>query len=356
MKNLRTCLAALALLSASHAAQAQPTCVYPQPEPCLYQSAITYPTAFVDFTLPDASRNGHLVPIRVRYPVGAGGARPVVLWNHGGATNPTGHHGSVERSESFAAAGYIVIHIARVDVANPGAADLAACVSGGVMTSVGAVGEALQACKTWLGFHVHGPLNNAFIASVLPQYQVGMLPGFNGTPDRTRMVVGGWSGGTESMLNIAGVALQLGLLRVAPTPIAGVIGFFGDAPRGPTYAGFNSGIGEDAYYAIDARPYLMFSGRGDETGEPAESRTVSWLASTPGGKLLSWDNAAEANHGTIDIGECDTVLRANHCRWMRALGVAFLDAVLAQRQQAIDWLASDAYRTLTGGVIELHRR
>ena len=41
---------------------------------------------------------------------------------------------------------------------------------------------------------------------------------------------------------------------------------------------------------------------------------------------------------------------------MRALGLAYLDAVVTLRPEAIAWLASDAYKTLTGGVIELHRR
>ena len=196
----------------------------------------------------------------------------------------------------------------------------------------------------------------SLIAAILPQYRVGMLPGFFGTLDREKIIVGGWSGGTEAVINIAGAEMKFGLYRLAPTSIPGVIGFFADAPRGPTYAGFNSGLEEDAFYGIDARPFLMFSGRGDETGEPAESRVTNWIASTPGGKYLSWDNAAAATHATIDIGECDTALRANHCRWMRALGLAYLDAVVTLRPEAITWLASDAYKTLTGGVIELHRR
>ena len=291
-------LPALALAFAAGVAQAQATCIYPQPEPCLYQPAATYSTAFVDFTLADPTRNGHLVPIRVRYPIGAPGARPVVLWNHGGGTNPTGHHSSPERGESFASAGYVSIHIARNDVANPSPADLLACVSAGVLPSVGTAGSPLQNCKTLLGFHVYGPQNNAFIAAILPQYRVGMLPGFFGTLDREKIIVGGWSGGTEAVINIAGAELKFGLYRLAPTSIPGVIGFFADAPRGPTYAGFNSGLEEDAFYGIDGRPFLMFSGRGDETGEPAESRVTNWIASTPGGKYLSWDNAAAATHGT----------------------------------------------------------
>ena len=41
---------------------------------------------------------------------------------------------------------------------------------------------------------------------------------------------------------------------------------------------------------------------------------------------------------------------------MRSLGVAFLDAVVTNQGRARDGLASDAYRTRTGRLIELHRR
>lgn len=349
---------AAALAFAACSAHAQPAaCIWPAPEPCLYQPAATYNTASVDFTLQDPSRNNHPVPIRVRYPLGVGpGPRPVVLWNHGGSTNPTGHHSSVERGESFASAGYIVIHIARVDVVNPSAQDLAACVAGGVMPTVGTGGTPLANCRTWLGWHVYGPQNNAFVAAVLPQYQIGMLPGFVGTPDRNKIVVGGWSGGTEPVLNIAGASQKFLLHPVPATNVPGVVAFIADSPRGAEYAGYASGLGEDAFYDIDARPFLIFSGRGDETGEPAEARTAAWLGSSPGSKYLSWDTKQEAVHGTMDINECSTALRALHCRWMKALGQAYIDAVVGQRPEAIAWLASDGYRTLTGGHIELHRR
>lgn len=353
----------LACLCSATVAQPLPAvCTTPGPEPCLYTPATVWQTAIRDFVLQDPGRNQHAVPFRVYYPINTpAGLRPVVIWNHGGSIEDPASPGSQfnasnERGQSFAAAGYVSIHVVRRSVVNPLTSDLAACVSAGVITSTAASGQPLQNCKDWLGWHVYGPQNVEFIARVLPQYQVGMLPGFIGTPDPSRVVVGGWSGGTEVPLNIAGAAQQFGQFKMPQVVVPGAVAFIADSPRGPEYAGFKSGLGEDSYYSIDTRPFLSFSGRGDETGEPAESRLAGWIAAKPGGKYLSWDNAAEAVHGTMDIGECSTTLRDNHCRWMRSLGVAFIDAVVMNQPQAVAWLASDAYKTLTGGVIELHRR
>jgi len=362
--NRHELLAAAALL-ASSLASAQPlpaVCTAPGTEPCLYTPPTTWQTDARDFVLRDPGRNNHEVPFRVYYPKNTpAGLRPVVIWNHGGSVEDVDKPGSnldasKERGLSFASAGYVAIHVVRRSVVNPTPADLASCVAAGVITSTGASGQPLQNCKDWLGWHVYGPQNVEFVARVLPQYQVGMLPGFIGTPDPARIVVGGWSGGTEVPLNIAGVKQQFGSFKLPQTAVPGAVAFIADSPRGPTYAGFQSGMDEDSYYGIGTRPFLYFSGRGDETGEPAESRLAAFFGALPGDKFLSWDNAAEAIHGTMDIGECSTPLRANHCRWMRSLGVAFIDAVVMNLPQAVAWLASDAYKTLTNGVIELHRR
>lgn len=337
-------------------------CNSPGPEPCLYVPATTWQTATQDFVLRDPERNQHEVPFRVYYPLNTpAGLRPTVIWSHGGAIEDPAKPGSnmdasEQRGKSFAAAGYVSIHVVRRSVDNPLPADLLACVEAGVITSTAATGQPLQNCKDWLGAYIHGPRSVAFIARVLPLYQVGMLPGFIGTPVPDRLVVGGWSAGSGVPLHIAGTTQQYGQYKVPQVDVPGAVAFIADSPRGPAYAGFNSGLGEDSYYSIDTRPFLFFTGRGDETGEPAESRLAGWIASKPGNKLLSWDLSPEAVHGTMDVAECSTSLRADHCRWMKSLAVAFLDAVVMNQPQAQAWLASDAYRTLTNGAIELHRR
>jgi hypothetical protein len=63
-----------------------------------------------------------------------------------------------------------------------------------------------------------------------------------------------------------------------------------------------------------------------------------------------------AVHETMDIDNSDTPLREEHCLWIESAGVAFLDAIVRQRPEAQEWMASEAYEILTEGAIELHRR
>jgi hypothetical protein len=59
----------------------------------------------------------------------------------------------------------------------------------------------------------------------------------------------------------------------------------------------------------------------------------------------------------MDIHKCDQSARQQaHCSAFAILGVAFLDAMVRQRREAIEYLAGPAYEALSGGVIELHRR
>jgi hypothetical protein len=361
---------------------------------CLYRSSETYTPATVDLVLPDAARDNHPVPIRIRYPVGAQGARPVVIWNHGGGTThrdgpassqagrlvSAGQQGSVRRSESFARAGYVVIHIGRMQPDTLSPAQLLDCTKVGVIAAgvVNPDNTALNACRTWIGWHLYGPQNVAFVVQVLQLYQAGMLPGFDGTLDRERIVVGGWSGGSEAPLNIAGAYQEWtgpgGRVRLDPVAVPGVAAFFTDSPRGPSWAGFGSGFEERSAYGIDSRPFLTNTARDDRGGDDGAvvSRTAHFFGAAKGDKVLSysWFPADQGgpNHGTMDINDsideatgepatgCNTPLREAHCQALESLGVAFLDAKVRGIQAARDWLASGNFKVWTLDYIELYQR
>jgi hypothetical protein len=371
-----------------------PTCLATAPSSCLYHSPDSFTPAVLDLVLLDPARDNHPVPIRVRYPLGATGARPVVIWSHGGSTTSVvsmaggvaitrGQQSSVRRSESFARAGYVVIHIGRLPPATLTNAQLQDCATAGVI--VGGVlspdTNAIAACKLWTGWHIYGPQNVAFVASMLQHYQVGMLPGFEGTLDRERLVVGGWSGGTESALNIAGAYQRWsnllpphGSVQLDPVPVPGVVAFFTDAPRGPDWAGYSSGFQEDSPYGIDGRPILFNTAvddRGPDKG-PVVSRNASFFGAAKGGKVMSysWTRSADGgpNHGTMDINDsideatgepasgCDTALREQHCVALESLGVAFLDAAVRGLPGALAWMASGNLQVMTSDRIELYTR
>ena len=92
---------------------------------------------------------------------------------------------------------------------------------------------------------------------------------------------------------------------------------------------------------------------------------MPWLSAQPGGKLLAWDRSGAANHATVDLGNRDGGVeegcrvdlgQVQSCLWYEDLGLAYLDATTQARPEALRWLASDAFKVLTGGNIELHRR
>ena len=80
----------------------------------LYSSPQRFTMATLDgYTVRDAAHNRN-VPIFIRYPVGATGQLPMILWSHGGGAKTDGQYNNVEWGTALAQAGYIVIHMSHV--------------------------------------------------------------------------------------------------------------------------------------------------------------------------------------------------------------------------------------------------
>ena len=334
-------------LVADCAAQLPPGCSESSPEACRYVSDLSYPVGVIDdVVLTDSARDNYQVPLLVRYPIGAAGPRPVVIWNHGGDPSPRGNTRSEEWGTTLAAAGYIVIHPSRVPVED----------IKGFRTECKANGfKPPEECAFWLAQMRFGPQTVHFLIDHLTDVQASN-PALGGMFDMSRLVVAGHSAGTTSVLAAAGASQQW--LEGGPIyserdsrPIA----FLASGPQGPLYAGFNSGFQSNSFVEVD-RPFMFITGVGDETGEPSETRTTGWLTSASGNKVLSWDTDPRAVHETMDIHKCDTDVQESHCRWIASAGVAFLDAVVRGRPEAQDWMASNALNVLSRGAIEIHRR
>jgi pimeloyl-ACP methyl ester carboxylesterase len=220
-----------------------------------------------------------------------------------------------------------------------------------------------EECAHWVSQFRYGPLTTTFLINGLSQLMAD-IPALRGRLDVAKIVVGGHSAGSTAPLVNAGAWQQW--LQTSPkyfTIDARPIAFIASGTQGPMYAGFRSGFqaapfdgNKRSSYAGIGRPFLFITGVGDETQEPPESRVTAWLSSLRGGKVLSWDLSPEALHETMDIHRCDTTLRARHCAWIESAGVAFVDAVVRERPEAREWLASEAYEVLTEGAIELHTR
>ena len=77
---------------------------------CAYRAATNYAMATRDgFAVHDAAR-GRDIPVLIRWPRGATGAAPVIVWSHGGGADPDGRLGNRDWGAFLAQSGYIVIH------------------------------------------------------------------------------------------------------------------------------------------------------------------------------------------------------------------------------------------------------
>ena len=335
-----------------------PGCRTADPELCLYVSDQSYAVGVLDnVVIVDHERHDLRIPLVVRYPIAPRPIpRPVVIWHHGGNPHARGSERSEEWGTTLAAAGYVVIHPSRAPITDTTPYD-AECAANGYVDH--------DSCAYFEAQYRLGPQTTHALIDNLARVEA-LDPALAGQLDATRIVVGGHSAGSTGPLTAAGATQSW--LAGGPTyserderPIA----FLATGVQGPMYAGFGSGfqspgsgagVAQHGFATID-RPFLFVTGVGDETGEPPEARVTAWLtAQAAHDKLLAWDTDPEAIHETMDIDRCDTPTRADHCRWIATIGVAFLDAVVRERAAAVAWLASEAPATLTAGAIELHRR
>lgn len=277
-----------------------------------------------------------------------------MIWNHGGSPSARGKGRSEEWGQTLAAAGYVVIHPSRIPVDDV-APFQAKCTAEGFASP--------ELCAIFIAQVVFGPQTAVFVLDSLPAIEA-LVPDLAGRLDATRVIIAGHSAGSPVPLVLAGAVREFDSGKRYRNRDRRPVAFLATGPHGPDYASFRDGFREDSFHDIDSRPFLWISGRGDETGavgasnhEPSEAHTAAWLTSTRGGKYLSWDNDEVAVHESMDIHKCDqSDVQRTHCDAFAMLGVAFLDAVVRRRPEAVAYLASPAYDTLNAGVIELHRR
>lgn len=325
-------------------------------EQALYTSDLAYTARVIDeISLFDSGHDNYEIKLLVRYPEGAVGPCPVVIWHHGGHPSGRGNTRSEEWGTLLAEAGYVVIHPSRTMISNPIPYE-AECRSNGIDTP--------DDCAYWVTQARLGPQITHYLIEHLSDVEA-LDPALAGMLDTSKIAVAGHSAGTTAVLANSGAWQQW--LPNGPqycerndVPIA----FLATGVQGPMFAGFKTGFQGTAafdpralssYSGID-RPFMFITGVGDETGEPPEARTTAWLTSLPGNKALVWDTNPEAVHETMDIDKCNTDVRADHCRWIGSAGLAFLDAVVRRRPEAVEWMRSRSLENVSGGEIELHRR
>jgi dienelactone hydrolase len=308
-----------------------------------YAPTTPYAFATLHGSLIDPDRD-RTVEYDVVYPVDAPGARPVVVWSHGGLVRAGSHDGTDGWSEHLAAAGYVVIVPFHIPEEQPTAYTVM-CADNGV--------PALE-CPIWVAMFTHRPLDASFMIDSLAAIEAA-APELAGKLDGERIGVGGHSAGTTSGLSMLGAEQQWVQTAGPYTHLdPRVDAVLAASPQGPTQAGFASGFRNHSFEPI-VRPLLSITGIGDDTGEPSVSRRAAYETAMPGDLWLSWDLDLSVHHDTFNREDCAGAL-ADHCAWFGAIGVAFLDAYLLDIPGAFDWLASDAPVAASNGVLELTRR
>ncbi|MFN0253273.1 MAG: alpha/beta hydrolase family protein [Kofleriaceae bacterium] len=308
-----------------------------------YSPSTPFTIATLHNILVDSARS-RTVDYDVVYPTNATGARPVVVWSHGGLVRGGSHDGTDGWSEWLAAAGYVVIvpfHIPE----ETQTAFTPMCADNNI--------PAVE-CRIWIGMFTHRPLDASFLIDSLADIEAAS-PALAGKLDRERIAVGGHSAGTTSGLSMLGATQQW-------VPTAGpythidprVDAVLAASPQGPRNAGFASGFGNRSFETID-RPMLSVTGMGDDTGEPARSRRAAYETALPGDQWLSWDLDVTVGHDTFNREDCDGAL-ADRCAWFGAIGIAFLDAYVAENPAALEWLSSTSPTAAANGALELTRR
>jgi predicted dienelactone hydrolase len=288
--------------------------------------------------------------VLVRRPVGAPLPMPIVIWSHGGndgRMDPTA--AGIEWSETFARAGYVVVTIAHA----PRPADSLQAVCDALGITVAAD------CERFKYLHHDRPYDVRRVIDWLEEQEAG---DFAGVIDLDRILHAGHSAGAGGGSVIAGATRDFnGFILNAPDPRPRA--FVGLSVEGPMDDGFTDG----SYVGID-RPHLTVTGVGDTTPEsdPAQRRRVFELEPA-GDKYRLWITTPAAQHGTFDLNpdpcrsyQMRTGEPVAYCEeiypWLVSAVLAFTDAQLRDRPEAIAWLASDNAEVFSGAVAEWDRR
>lgn len=305
-----------------------------QPPPRLYEPAESFETAFFDgYVVQDPTRV-RAIPVRFRYPRGLNAAAPVVVFSHGGGPRPAGQFGNDEWGEALAGAGYLVVHLNHT--LGEGEADL-------VCESVGAE----EQCDGETAMTILRPGDASAVIAGLADL-VAEHPRLARYFDLDRIGMAGHSAGAYTTMALAGAIADVGAGPVDysdPTPKT----FLALSPQGPGRHGFT----EDSWDGIE-RPVMIVSGAGDVTdGEDALSRRVPFELMPPGDKTLVWLDDRAASHDTFGL---ENEEQPEMVAWVRAAGLAWLDATLRDRDEAREWLASGALQAISDGVVEIEMK
>jgi len=316
----------------------------PQADPAenAYQSPEEYLVELFDnYTVYEARRNRN-IKILIRYPFAAPDPLPVIIWSHGGGANPNGHNSYNEWGEALAAAGYAVIHLAHDDDA-----DNAHCTALDIPASEC---EPIDFTKEVAAGGTLGVLwyNRPRDASAILDDFAGIEAASGLKFDRSRIGVGGHSGGAHTVMNLAGAYVDVS--PSVPERRAYDVRFTAFLACSPQGIG-RLGMTADSWSSIGV-PMMVQTGAADvTTDEDAAGRLDAFNHMPPPAKYFLYIDSPAANHGTFALNPTtgDTRLEP----YVKASAIAFFDAYLRNFAGAKAWLASNKIGKWSSGVAKI---
>lgn len=305
------------------------------------------------------STTGRSLPLRIEIPEGAG-PFPVVIWSHGGGFNDTGHLLGKEWGDALSSHGFVVVHPGHV---TPTKNELAAlCTWAGIPVAECNGDDQSEDFPFLAAVRSHDIITVMDDLSRLSGLSVGQ-----GGPalDLTRVVIGGWSGGSRSSMVLMGAKIDITTTvsrfsRPDARPVASIV----LSATGPGFGGFFDTGSETSW---DAMRGPVFMATGDNDVKPTNPELTGPVRRVPfsaqpgdgGARHLLYSKLAVGigGHSSFNLEDLDSsderLTRLS--RSLRSSVFAFLDAEVRGDAAAAKWIGSTNAAVLAGEVEWLTR-
>ena len=307
-----------------------------------YQSPQHYAVkVFTGYVVHDAARERDF-PIKLRYPDGAAGPLPLVLFSHGGGSNERGQNSNAEWGELLASAGYAVIHIAHVDAPFD-----AHCAPLGIPADECQPGDFLKEVSEGGSVGVLW-YNRPRDASAVIDDLDGIESASGVQFDRERIGNAGHSGGAYTVMSLAGASVDFSpSVRQVVSADPRFKVFLACSPQGVGFLGLT----ETSWDAIRA-PVAVLTGASDVGPlEKGGGRRDSYNHMPPGDKYLLYIDSPDAIHVVFGLTADDH--GKDLLPYVGSTGLAFLDAYLRGLEAAKTWLLTNQIGMWSNGIANI---
>jgi dienelactone hydrolase len=288
----------------------------------------------------DAKRNRSF-RILIRYPVGAPGPLPLIVFSHGGGYNNNGHHTYELWGVSLARAGYAVIHIAHAEDAVD-----SLCAPLKIPTGECELPDFTKEVSeggTLYSLWYNRPRDASAVLDDLDNIERAAKLKF----DRTRIGAAGHSGGTSTVMSLAGALLDVSPsvhnLNSADTRFKA---FLANSPQGIGRLGMT----RNSWDKISAPVMIATGARDNSEGEQARDRLDPFKYMPGPDKYLLYIDAPQATHATFGMNE-DGARELEP--YVAINGIAFFDAYLRGLPAARAWLNSNSMSLWSNGIAKI---